>query len=183
MRRGKEESLVINTLKMFSTLEREQVLTMLVKGCQKVPETAERILNGLIKRREIFENTPYLSLLPTARPNSKVLTAFWVLLHYIGQIRLDAFYPIRYPAQILFIKDNKEYEIMVYEPGDSHIVSVAEHVEQGCDDDIPTYLIVTTSENQLESIPKINFKAYIVLCNRQDLQFFEVDHDAEERET
>lgn len=153
-----EEALVCRFLSMFRTLERDQIKKAIIKCRKKTPEVAEKIIFGMIKSHKIYENGPYLSLIPVSQPGEKKITAFWVLIHFLGRIRIDNFYSAEYPSEINFIMDNQEYSIMVFEPGDYHIFSIAEHIEKI--DDHMIYL-VATSPSHLDDIPKINMKAYI----------------------
>jgi len=107
-------------LSQYGTLTKMQVVKLLR---DKPPNIAGKIINNL-KRQLLVTESPdgyYLSTDPPSRPNPRMITAVWVLLRFMDGVQPVEHYPSDYPAQIFFLKNNIEYEIVVIYNGEQHL--------------------------------------------------------------
>ena len=143
-----EEQEILYCLEQFGTLKKIQ----LIRFIQKNRSVTERIINNLIKAHVIFEDGKYVTLTPNSKKehDTKMLMAFWVLTEFGDQVNSKDYYRADYPAQIFFIKGDREYEIVAFKPSDEHIVSILLNKAQ-INKDIH-YIFVVSSESMLTSI-------------------------------
>lgn len=120
----REERLVVDCLQKYGCLQEEQLLTLLsING--KNREVSERILTGLKKKQIILQghasNTLRLDCVTAYNP--KIGNAFWLLLGIMGDMGPDNHYPAAAPSQIYFLKDGKQYEIVVLGEGEENLLN------------------------------------------------------------
>lgn len=151
----KEEQLVIDCLSRYYCLKWSQLINLLY---YKDPEVAQRILVGLKKRQLILEDEgEYVTLDPRCTPDPKTISAFWVMLKFIKKINPKEHYKAEYPSEIFFLKDNIQYEIVVLNPGEEHLISMLKSYNRKTTDDEEDetrYIIVVQNEDQIEECLK-----------------------------
>lgn len=146
-----EEDEIMYCLQQFGILKREQIIRLIKKN----RSVTEKIINNLIKAHFVFEDGEYIALTPNASKerDSKLLMAFWVLTEFKDQLNPKDYYRAEYPAQIFFIKNDQEYEIVSFKPSDEHIVSILLNKAQISKD--IHYIFAVDSESMLSQIPKM----------------------------
>ena len=118
----REENIVVNCLSKYECLKWEQVIKLLYN---KKEDVAQRILVGLKKKQIILEDeSGYLMLDPRCKSDYKKLQAFWVLLQFIDKIKPEEHYPANYPSEIFFLKQGVQYEIVVINKGEDHLINM-----------------------------------------------------------
>lgn len=151
----KEEKLVIDCLSKYYCLKWPQLVQMLY---YKDEEVANRILNGLKKRQLILEDDMgYIKLDPRSTPDRKTIDAFWVLLKFIKKINPREHYKAEYPSEIFFLKDNIQYEIVVLNKGEEHLINMLKgynRISSEDEEDEMRYIIVVQDEEQIEECLK-----------------------------
>ena len=155
-----EEKIIIDALQQYGCLKTEQLIQLIP---YKPRELAERIVMGLQKRQLLITDASgNVKHDPRCDYDYKTEVAFWVLLKYIaqGSVKYNEHYQANYPSQIFFLKDNKQYEILVLMPNEDHLINVLVKTEKGCTsdddegfDDETRYIIVIPSETM---IPECN---------------------------
>lgn len=147
----REETIVVNCLSKYECLQWEQVIKLLFN---KKEEVAQRILVGLKKKQIILEDTPgYLTLDLRSKSDYKRLQAFWVLLEYIDKIKPEEHYPANYPSEIFFLMHGVQYEIIVLNKGEEHLLKMlfmenrSNSIE---DDDLTKYIVVVPSVEDID---------------------------------
>ena len=121
---------VVVTWIILNTLTKTQVIRLLR---DKTPETAEKILRNLKREHQISDVAGgyYLALDGLCKPDQRTILAVWVLLRFIDYVDPMAHYPAVYPSQILFLKENTGYEIVVLYDGEQHLtVRPGSHVHR-----------------------------------------------------
>lgn len=163
-----EEQEILYCLEQFGTLKKIQ----LIRFIQKNRSVTERILNNLIKAHEIFEDGKYVTLAPNPNKerDDKTLMAFWVLAEFGDQINSKDYYRADYPAQIFFIKDNREYEIVAFKPSDEHIISILTNKAQLSKD--LHYIFAVNSESMMASIPPMPYTADYAVVQDDKVTFY-----------
>ena len=153
----REETIVVNCLSKYECLQWEQVVKLLYN---KKEEVAQRILVGLKKKQIILEDTPgYLTLDLRSKSDIKKIQAFWVLLEFVDKIKPEEHYPANYPSEIFFLKQGTQYEIVVLNKNEEHLLKMlfmenrSNSIE---DDDVTKYIIVVPTVDDIdECINKI----------------------------
>jgi hypothetical protein len=147
----KEEQLVVDCLSRYYCLKWSQLINLLY---YKDEEVAQRILVGLKKRQLILEDdAEYVTLDPRCTPDQKTITAFWVMLKFIKKINPKEHYKAEYPSEIFFLKENVQYEIVVLNPGEEHLINMLKGFNRNTSDDEEDetrYIIVIQDEDQIE---------------------------------
>lgn len=152
----KEEKIVIDCLSKYYCLKWDQLIKLLY---YKEPETANKILIGLKKRQLILhdEDSGYVTLDPRCKPDQKTIDAFWVMLKFIKKINPREHYRAEYPSEIFFLKDNSQYEIVVLNKGEEHLISMLKgynRITSAEEEDQIRYIILIQDENQIEECLK-----------------------------
>lgn len=130
-----DEQLIINCLRQYDCLRREQLIQLLY---YKPRDIAEKIIASLIKRQFlIVDECDNIKHDPRCSYNFKTEMAFWVLLKYIPAIKPEEHYKANYPSEIYFLKDKNQYEIVVLRAGDDHILGLLANTDRdtGSEDD------------------------------------------------
>lgn len=147
----KEEQVVIDCLSKYYCLKWEQLVQLLH---YKTEDVAKRILSGLKKRQIIMEDgAGYIMLDPRTTPDPKTIAAFWVLLKFIKRINPREHYRAEYPSDIFFLKENVQYEIVVLNKGEEHLISMLKgynRTSSSEEEDEVRYIIVVQDEEQIE---------------------------------
>ena len=145
-----DERKIISCLSRYGVLKQKQ-LEMLFP--ETSPEMIERIFRGLKKSQMVLEDEDdCLKLDPRSKKENDTITAFWVLLKFISKINPEDHYPANYPAQIYFLKDKTEYEIMCAHYGAEHLVRQLfneNRYNSDLVDDMTKYIIVLDSREEL----------------------------------
>ncbi|WP_286077654.1 DUF5697 family protein [Thomasclavelia cocleata] len=148
----KEEQLVIDCLSRYYCLKWKQLIKLLY---YKDEEVAQRILVGLKKRQLILEDetTEDVTLDPRSQADRKTIDAFWVMLKFIKKINPKQHYKAEYPSEIFFLKENAQYEIVVLNKGEEHLINMLKGYNRNTsveEDDEIRYIIVVQDEDQIE---------------------------------
>ena len=115
-----DEQHIVRWLSQYGALTRTQVIRLLHN---KPPKVAEKIINNLINQLMIqpISDGYYLGVDPMVKPDQRIISAVWVLLHFIDRVEPMAHYPASYPSQIFFLKQNVGYEVIVLYDGEQHL--------------------------------------------------------------
>ena len=165
-----DEQHVIHWLSQYGALPKTQLVKLLKN---KTPQTADRIIKGLVKQHRItnISGGYYLGLDPMSQPDQRMILAVWVLLRFINQVDSMAHYPATYPSQLFFLKDNIGYEIVVLYEGEQHLTRLLQR-----QDDLK-YIIVIPHISMAEKMRLPNVPclfAIVEYCGRdeQDVLFY-----------
>jgi len=123
-----DEQFIIHWLNQYGALTRAQVIGLLH---DKPLKTTEKVIKGL-KRQFLISDISggyYLGLDPAVKPDQRIISAVWVLLHFVGQIEPMAHYSASYPSQIFFLKGDVGYEIIVLFEDEQHLVRLLQPEE------------------------------------------------------
>ncbi len=151
----REEKIIVECLSNYECLKWEQLISLLHN---KKRDIAERIINGLKKKQIILQNDgDYLSLDPRSTSDYKKIQAFWVLLKFIKEINPQEHYPAAYPSQIYFLKEGVQYEVLVLNKGEEHLLSMAfnENREYSDEDRTIKIIVVPNIEEIDEFVERI----------------------------
>ena len=115
-----DEQHIVRWLSQYGALTRTQVIRLLHN---KPPKVAEKIISNLTRQLMIqhVSGGYYLGVDPMVKPDQRIISAVWVLLHFIDQAEPMAHYPASYPSQIFFLKQNVGYEVIVLYNGEQHL--------------------------------------------------------------
>lgn len=118
----REENIVVSCLSKYECLKWEQLIKLLHN---KKEDVAQRILVGLKKKQIVLEDeSGYLMLDPRCKSDYKKLQAFWVLLEFVDKIKPEEHYPANYPSEIFFLKQGAQYEIVVLNKDEDHLLNM-----------------------------------------------------------
>lgn len=125
-RMREEEKALMECLSFYGPLLKEQLRLFFI-GLTN--DFFDRILNDLSKRQYIYldPNSPYIYPDRFAIPSEKNVQAFWIFLKFLNSdktIRQNCHCSWQPPAQMMFIKDNQEYEIIVLHETDIMVVNL-----------------------------------------------------------
>ena len=111
-----EEKNVLNWLKLYGPLSREQLTRLLNIENPKVTENIFRRLrmNRLI---ENINGGYYIGINKFDKADPKTIQAMWVFLYFSGDVEPNHHRSGDFPGQIFFIKENWEYQIVVVDDG------------------------------------------------------------------
>lgn len=147
----KEERLILNCLRIYECLRYEQLLTLINN---KPEDTAKKIINGLKKRQYVFEDEAgYIKIEPKTEPNQKTISAFWILLQYIGKINPDAHYRANYPSEIFFLRNNVQYEIVVLNNDEENLLKMLfleNRASSTDEEDAIKYIIIVPNADDID---------------------------------
>ena len=117
-----DEKNVMRWLSQYGPLENRQLIKLL-KCSDRV---AFRIMKNLRKFYLISEvnGGRFYGTDPYGQPDRKMVTAVWVLIHFAEQIDPMAHHPADEPAQVFFLKENTQYEIVVIDQGEEHLLRI-----------------------------------------------------------
>lgn len=151
----KEERLIVKMLSLYECLRHEQLVTLLeIKG--KDTASAEKMLLAMKKNQTILEDgAGYAMLDLRSKPNQKTISAFWILLQYLPKIDENQHFAANYPSEIFFLKDSKQYEIVVLGQDDAHLVRMLFLENRNSSDeieDITKYIVVVPNVDSIEII-------------------------------
>jgi len=159
---------ILRFLRFFGPLKRTQV-------CQyfenKINGNVNRIISNMCSRGILGYYDPRRLLFPSGRidmdtVNDKMIAAFSVFLNF--QDCADAVYPTESPSQIYFVKQDKDYEIVVISKGEEESVSKLLSERETCD---VNYLIVIKDANQVADIKLKNISAFCTI-QKGEVQFY-----------
>ena len=93
---------------------------------------AERLFRKVRRRGLAIEDSTKQFICPDeyCKPDSKTIRALWVFLHFMDQVAPMCHTIAHFPAQLLFVKGEQNYEIIVLEPGEEHL-TVLLHADEG----------------------------------------------------
>jgi len=152
---------ILRFMRFFGPLKKEQVCMYFES---KINGDVKRIISNMCARRILAYDVKRFLLYPSGRIDErqvdfKMIAAFWVFLRF-KDVAVGV-YPTQYPTQILFVKDDTEYEIAFIDKGEEVILSATLNEKNSGD---VKYLIIV--EN-LEQIPSINIKNVAAYCTRR----------------
>ena len=100
-----DEKNVLRWLTQYGPLQKGQLVKLLNIESLK---TCGRILKNLRKSYNVvdLDQGRYYTTDPFARPDSRMITAVWVLIKFASEIDPHAHYPAEIPSQIFFLKEN-----------------------------------------------------------------------------
>jgi hypothetical protein len=178
-----DEQLVINSLRQYDCLKKEQLIQLLH---YKPREVAEKIINSLIKRQLlIVDESGNVKHDPRCDYSFKTEMAFWVLLKYIEVVKPDEHYKANYPSEIYFLKEKNQYEIVVLRAGEEHLLGPLSNTDRSSGDledesdemryivAVPTATMIPACKAKLKNV-KVLFVVYPedgVPGEAPDLQF------------
>jgi len=118
-----DEKNVLRWLTQYGPLQKGQLVKLLNIESLK---TCGRILKNLRKSYNVvdLDQGRYYTTDPFARPDSRMITAVWVLIKFASEIDPHAHYPAEIPSQIFFLKENIGYEILVLRREEEHLVKL-----------------------------------------------------------
>ena len=164
-----DEQLIINCLRQYDCLRREQLIQLLY---YKPRDIAEKIIASLIKRQFLIaDESDNIKHDPRCSYEFKTEMAFWVLLKYISAIKPEEHYKANYPSEIYFLKDKNQYEIVVLRSGDDHVLGLLANTDRdsGSEEDdtdetryilaIPSASMIPICQNRLKG-HKVLFAVY-----------------------
>lgn len=174
-----EERLIVNCLSLYHTLRIEQIIKLIE---HKDEEVAMRILRNLIKRQIIIYNQPYFSLDMQCQPDNDTIKAFWVLLKWMPKLdkklKDEIHNRAKFPANIYFLSNNSQYEIVVVNEGNESILNMLFATERESSqepEDMLTYIIVVDDDDSREECLKRIPDSYI---ENNRIIFAEVEYES-----
>lgn len=178
-----DEQLIINALRQYDCLKKEQLIQLLY---YKPRDIAEKILNSLVKRQLLLvDESGNVKHDPRCDYNFKTEIAFWILLKYIQVINPDEHYKANYPSEIYFLKEKNQYEIVVLRADEEYVLGMLSNTERGSNDDddesdetryiiaVPKLSMIPVCKNKLKG-SKILFAVYpedFISGEEPDIQF------------
>lgn len=145
-----DERTIISCLSRYGVLKQKQLERLFP---DKTPENIARIFRGLKKSQMILDDEDdCVKLDPRSKKINDTIVAFWVLLKFINKINPDDHYPANYPAQIYFLKDKTEYEIMCVHSGMESLVRQLfneNRVNSDLAEDVTKYILVLDKKEDL----------------------------------
>lgn len=147
-----DEQLIINSLRQYDCLKKEQLVQLLY---YKPRDTAEKIINSLVKRQLlIVDASDNVKHDPRCDYSFKTEIAFWILLKYMSAIKPEEHYRANYPSEIYFLKDKNQYEIIVLRLGDEHLLGPLSNTDRSSgdmedDSDEMRYIVAVPSASMI----------------------------------
>lgn len=140
-----DEQHVVKWLSQYGVLSKTQIIRML----QKPKATADRIIKNLRKQMRVADISGgyYIGLDKLCRPDQRTILAIWVLLKFINEVEPMAHYPVAYPSQVFFLKENMGYEIVVLYEGEGSNLRLLQP------DDELKYIIVVPHISMIRTLP------------------------------
>lgn len=140
-----DEQHVVKWLSQYGVLSKTQIIRML----QKPKATADRIIKNLRKQMRVADISGgyYIGLDKLCRPDQRTILAIWVLLKFINEVEPMAHYPVAYPSQLFFLKENMGYEIVVLYEGEGSNLRLLQP------DDELKYIIVVPHISMIRTLP------------------------------
>ena len=89
----------------------------------------------------------YIGLDKLCRPDQRTILAIWVLLKFINEVEPMAHYPVAYPSQLFFLKENMGYEIVVLYEGEGSNLRLLQPDEE------LKYIIVVPHISMIRTLP------------------------------
>lgn len=153
---AKEAAELIRTISLYKSLTSEQVYR-LFPGKE---ESIKNLLTQLIKQKRMVYSpgTDHISAGEEydERPNSSIITAFWVLLDFIDKTEYHT--ASDFPVLISFFSQDEFYEIVHVPHGQEIMLN---HAMAAKEKDPPRRLIIVDHPDQ---IPNINICGTIAFC-------------------
>ena len=162
------ENELVYALSEFKTISREAAVSLLEK--RNMTE-ADKIIESMIKRGGIYEKDGYLSLLPKMTVDTRMWTAFDVLLAFIPPVAPKEYYAANEPAHIVFIKEGKEYIIVSIFNGDENNISIMANTSAFNDNS--TYIIAVNDAKIIDKLPVMESQTIFALVQNGEVDFYE----------
>lgn len=143
------EKIILNALKKYGCLQEEQLVQLVclticenkrgkVTRIKDYPrEYAQKAILNLYKKQYIWPEgglyleqgakpgIQYWCLSPYCQHDEKIVRAFWLFLQYVGKLpNPDDNFCANSPSEILFLKNNSCYEIMVLRAGEENRLKI-----------------------------------------------------------
>lgn len=167
------ESEILYVLGEFGTLKRAQIEKLLSK---REINDAEKVINCLLKRNQIWEKDGYLSAMPKPRVNTRMWAAFDVLLEFIPRVKPEEYFAAHEPAHILFIRDDEEFIIVSIFTGDESNISLMSKIS--CFDDKSNYIVAVNNADIIKTLPEMPSRTIYALNNDGNVSFYEKEKGA-----
>ena len=160
-----EEKVIRDLLGQLRCIKYTQAIKLL--NYTKTEDVSVKILRNLLKRQYMFETTDgYIKICPKDEPNPDMINAVWAFTYFYDKIDIDygrfkAFYPAKWPAQIDFLSNGIQYEIVAVSSQESFRVEkllsgTRENVEISSEEDPKNYIfVVNTKEDAIACIRKV----------------------------
>lgn len=119
-----EEKLLLRWLTQYGPIPE----ALLLQLCNSISaRVIQKILRNLKYQGRIVDLPGgYWALDRFAKPNQRMISALWVLAQF-KDVDVQAHFPADYPAQILFLKENCCYLILVLYEFEEHLVHLLQH--------------------------------------------------------
>ena len=162
-------------VKGFKVLETEQIYRYF-KGCPI--ESINHAIKTLKMEGRIYQsqsntltciNRAYANM----RPEETTSKAFYVLASF-GDQNISFFDVVKFPRQILFVADNKLYEVAVMTDENETVLKalLMQDAYKNCSDAI-NIIVVNTPEKGKEMINNYGFDAYCILNEKNEPTFYQ----------
>ena len=166
---------ILRFMRFFGPLKIEQVYKYFEN---KINGNVNRIVSNMCARGILAYDNKRFLLYPSGRKNEKevdfkMIAAFWVFLRFKDDA--EGVYPTHYPTQILFVKNDAQYEIAFIDVGEELLLSAMLNEKNPGD---VKYLIIVEDLNQ---IPNINVQNVAAYCTRRagKVEFFKPNESEE----
>lgn len=151
-----EEKAIVNALQKYYVLNKAQLINLL---WYKPEEVSERIIAGLKKKQMIFDDgAGSYSIDKNCVSDDKISLAFWVLLQFVRKLKdRDSHARANYPSNIFFLNENEQYEIIVLNPNEEHLLSMLFKTERDNSDepdDFTKYIVVVPNVDSISKFAK-----------------------------
>ena len=152
---------ILRFMRFFGPLKKEQVCLYFEN---KLNGDVKRIISNMCARGILAYDVKRFLLYPSGRMdektvNFKMIAAFWVFLRF--KDAAEGVYPAQSPAQILFVKNDIQYEIAFIDKGEEIIISAMLNEKNSGE---LKYLIIV---EELEQVSKINVENVAAYCTRR----------------
>jgi len=162
-------------VKEFKVLETEQIYRYF-KGCPI--ESINYAIKTLKMKGYIYQsqnntltciNRAYANI----KPDEAMVKAFYILANF-GYQKITLFDAIKFPKQLLFVADNKLYEVAVMTDDNQTILKalLMQDAYKNCEEAI-NIIVVNTHEEGKEMINDYGFDAYCILNEKNEPTFYQ----------
>jgi len=159
---------ILRFLRFFGPLKRADVCKYFEN---KITGDVNRIITNMCARGILGNYDPRRLIFPSGRinldtVNDKMIFAFAVFLHF--KDCAEGVYPTEAPSQIYFVKNCKDYEIVVIFEGEEETTSKLLSTRETTD---VNYLVVIKDAGQVKNIKLKNIAAFCTV-QKGEVQFY-----------
>lgn len=179
MKLYKEQREALSALVTYGDLRSEQLIKSMITK-KKPREMAEKMFSELSRGQLIEEDGEYCTVGYKPDADPKMVSAFWVLLKYWDKINRKQHYRANYPAQIYFVRDSSQYEIVVINEGeesDLRFLFMENH--SNTSDDIIKYIVIVQSTNSIEKCAR---NIPLEILENKQVMFATIDYDSDRKD-